>query len=395
MLTNLPRLRQILTEERLDAIVGTCAENVTYLSGFWAMSQWVRRGPQCYVLHTREEGPGALIANSGIVDLVADQGIWVDDIRRYGFFRIDVDGSARLDDADQLQKRLFEAQAYKGPVDALVAALKERGLSAARIGIDEPGITPQCMDQLEEALPEATFVRAFTLIEKMRAIKTPEEIARLREAARVSGLSIEAALAVAREGVTEREMLRAFNGCTVANDASPVTNCIGFGNRSAMINVQPSDRALKRGDAIRFDVGCRYRHYRSDIARIAFFGTPPEKLVTYHRALEKGVQRAYEIVRPGLEVSKLFDEVVATVQREGIAHYARSHVGHGIGVDGYDPPNIAPSTKGVLEENMVICVETPYYELGFAGLQSEDMMRVTSDGVESLTTIDSALRVID
>ena len=43
---------------------------------------------------------------------------------------------------------------------------------------------------------------------------------------------------------------------------------------------------------------------------------------------------------------------------------------------------------------MVICVETPYYELGFAGLQSEDMMRVTADGVESLTDIDPGLRVI-
>lgn len=395
MLTNLPRLRELLAAEGLDAIVGACPENVTYLSGFWAMSQWVRRGPQAYVLHTADGQSGAVIANSGIVDLIADQEIWVDDIRRYGYFQIDVDAAASLDEPDRHQQRLFATEAYKGPVEALVAAIADRGLSGGRIGIDEQGFTPQCMEQLRELLPNARLVRAFSLIERVRAIKTPEEIARLREAARISGLSIEAALAVARQGITEREMLRAFNGCTVANDGSPVTNCIGFGNRSAMINVQPSDRRLKRGDVIRFDIGCRYRHYRSDIARIAFFGEPPAKLVEYHRALERGVQRAYDIVRPGLEVAKLFDEVVKTVQKEGIPHYRRSHVGHGIGVDGYDPPSIAPGTPGVLEENMVICVETPYYELGFAGLQSEDMMRVTGHGVESLTEIDSALRVID
>ena len=67
---------------------------------------------------------------------------------------------------------------------------------------------------------------------------------------------------------------------------------------------------------------------------------------------------------------------------------------HGIGVDGYDPPNIAESSAEVLEENMVICVETPYYELGFAGLQVEDMVCVTKDGAASLMTLPTALRIL-
>ncbi|MGC2778727.1 MAG: M24 family metallopeptidase [Bradyrhizobium sp.] len=199
---------------------------------------------------------------------------------------------------------------------------------------------------------------------------------------------------IAAEGVTEQEMLRAFNGCTVQHDATPVVGCIGFGNRSAMINVQPSRRALNRGDVIRFDVGGRYRHYRSDMARIACFGEPSAKIAKYHRAVEKGVLRAYEVIKPGLKVADLFNEVVTAVRQEGIPHFKRSHVGHGIGVDGYDPPNISDSSTDVLEENMVICVETPYYELGFAGLQVEDMIRVTGDGAESLMTMGTSLRLV-
>jgi Xaa-Pro dipeptidase len=394
MLTNFSRLRDVMKSEKLDAIVGTCAENVTYLSGFWAMSQWVRRGPQAYVLHTADAQPGAVIAHSGGVDLIADQEVWVEDIRRYGFFQIDVDKSAGLSKEDQRQARLLQTPAYQGPVEALCAALKDRGIGKARIGVDEQGITPQCWDQLSEMLPGATLVRAFALMEKVRAIKMPEEIARLREAARISCLSIEAALAAARPGITEREMLRIFQRTTVEHDANPVTNCIGFGDRSAMSNVQPSDRALRRGDTIRFDVGCRYRHYRSDVSRTGFFGEPPAKLLTYYRALEKGVLRAYEIIKPGRKVTDLFDRVVDTVRREGIPHYQRSHVGHGIGVDGYDPPNLGPGGDTALEENMVICVETPYYELGFAGLQVEDMVRVTRDGVESLMPLGTELRLI-
>lgn len=394
MLANIPRLKNLISQNNLDAVIATCPENVTYLSGFWAMSQWVRRGPQAYVLFPRSGGEPCIIANSGILDLVPDQQPWVTEIRRYGYFQIDVDSSATLDAGDTLQQKLFGSNAYKDSIDALVAAMKEKGITRGTVGIDEMGITPQCMDQLTSALPEVKFVRCFSLFERVRSVKTPGEIDILRKAAHITEQAIDAALAIAAEGVTEREMLREFNASLAKNDAAPVVGCIGFGNRSAMINVQPSDRKLKRGDLIRFDVGGRYRHYRSDMSRGAALGEPAPKISKYYRAVEKGVLRGYDIIKPGLKVSDLFKEIVETVRKEGIPHFARSHVGHGIGVDGYDPPNISENSTDVLEEDMVVCIETPYYELGFAGLQVEDMVRVTKDGAESLMTLPTALRIL-
>jgi Xaa-Pro aminopeptidase len=394
MLLNEARLDEYLAKASLDAVIGTSPENVLYLSGYWAMSQWVRRGPQAYVLRPRKAlGEAAVVTNTSLLDLVADQDINAD-VRRYSYFKTDVDASAALSAADARHIALFSSEAYPGPVAALAAAINERGLAKARIGIDEIGITPQCMEQLVAAFPDATFVRAFALMENVRAIKTPDEIVRLRRAASISEQSIEAALGVAAVGITEIEMARVFHSRTTMLDGVPVTGCIGFGDRSAMSNVQPSTQALKMGDAIRFDVGCRYKHYRSDISRIAVMGEPSSKLRLYHDALYKGVQRAYEILKPGLKISELFRQVVDTVQKEGIPHYNRSHVGHGIGIEGYDPPNIAGDSRDVFEANMVICVETPYYELGFAGLQVEDMILVTGDGAESLMARDGKLRVL-
>lgn len=394
MLANIPRLRELMERDRLDAVIATCPENVTYVSGFWAMSQWVRRGPQAYVLFPKGDEQPCIIANSGILDLVPDQDIWVHDIRRYGYFQLDIDSSATLDAADTMQKQLFEGQSYKGPVEALVTAMQEKGLMQGKIGLDEMGITPQCMDQLKSLVPGATFVRSFALFERVRSVKTPGEIESLKKAARATEHAIDAAIAVAKEGVTEREMLRTFNACLARHDAAPVVGCIGFGTRSAMINVQPSDRALRRGDLIRFDVGARYRHYRSDMSRGAALGEPVGKIRKYYSAVEKGVLAAYDLLKPGLRVADLFNHVVETVRREGIPHFKRSHVGHGIGVDGYDPPNIAESSNDVFEEDMVVCVETPYYELGLAGLQVEDMVRVTKHGAESLMTLGTALRIV-
>lgn len=391
MLANIPRLKALMEREGLDAVIATCPENVTWLSGYWAMSQWVRRGPQAYVLFPRDGEP-CVVTNSGLLDLVAEQDPWVKDVRRFGYFQIDMEPSAELDALETAQKRLFDSHAYKGSVEALVAAMKEQGLERASVGLDEMGITPQCLDQLTSMLPDLKLVRAFSTFERARAIKTPGEVEILRQAARNTEGAIEAALAVAAEGVTEREMLRELNAYMVRHDTGPVVGCIGFGTRSAMINAPPSDTPLKRGDLIRFDVGGRYRHYRSDMSRGACLGEPDPKVAKYYAAVEKGVLRAYDLIKPGLKVSDLFTAVVETVRREGIPHFNRSHVGHGIGVDGYDPPNLSETSTEVLEENMVMCVETPYYELGFAGLQVEDMVHVTADGVETLMQLPTALK---
>lgn len=170
--------------------------------------------------------------------------------------------------------------------------------------------------------------------------------------------------------------------------------CIGFGERSALMNVQPSERRLRAGEVIRFDAGGRYRHYRADVARIAVLGEPEPAVRHYHTALLAGVRRACEMIRPGVTAAAVFETTVETVRREGIPHYRRNHVGHGIGLDGYDAPSLSPGSSEVIEEGMVLCVETPYYEIGRWGLQVEDMLVVRADGVERFMATDGDLMVV-
>jgi Xaa-Pro aminopeptidase len=279
-------------------------------------------------------------------------------------------------------------------VAALVTALQARGLDGARVGIDEYGIPPAYLAKVREALPRTTFVPAWEVFRQIRAIKTPEEVARLRGSAQIAEKSIAAALAVARPGASELDLAAAFHTTTIREGASPVLGCIGTGPRSALPNAQPTDRRLVAGDVIRFDVGGRYRHYRADIARIATLGEPAAKLKRYHHAIRAGMLRAIEAMKPGARCADIFTLAVDTVRKEGLSHYRRNHVGHGIGLDGYDPPNLTPSSTETLEEGMVLCVETPYYELGFAGLQVEDTVLVGKDGPVSLMATSSELRVL-
>ena len=394
MLSNSERLNNAMTANELSAMVAVAPENVLYTSGFWCLSQWIRRGPQAFVVvpASLPQVP-VVITSTSTLDLVADQRVAAR-IRHYGGFIVDADPTLRLDPVSARQAELHSLPADESALSALVAEIGTAGLAKARIGIDDVGLLPGDMEQLQNALPDVTWVSASPFFRWVRAVKTPEEIGRLKTIGQITERSISAALAIAKEGVTEIEMARAFHGHTVGEDAFPVLGCIGFGERSALPNVQPSDRALRKGDVIRFDVGGHFRNYRADIARNAFFGEPPGDIRTKYDALNKGVRRGIEHIRPGVAASEIFRIVVETVRSEGIPHYRRSHVGHGIGLDGYDVPLLSASSKDILEAGMVLCVETPYYELGRAGLQVEDTLVVGSEGAEMLTNNSDSLLVI-
>lgn len=395
MLLNRDRLEDMLERHGLDAAVATTPENVTYASGYWALSQWVRRGPQTYVLlPTKALAEPVIIASTTLLDLLADQDVWITQVRRFGFFQADRGDAATLDDRDRRQASLYDLPDDKDALSALVAAFRDARLERGRIAVDELGLLPGYFKRLRTLLPDATLVEGHALFRQVRAVKTPKEIQRLTRAAHIAERSIDAALAIARPGATEEELALAFHGQTVADGGFPVLGCIGFGRRSAMPNVMPSTARLQRGEVIRFDVGGRFQHYRADIARIATLGQPDARVHRSYQALHRGVLRAYELIRPGVRCTDVFEAVVETVRREGIQHYRRSHVGHGIGIDGYDLPDISPSSRDVFEAGMVLCVETPYYELGWCGLQVEDMVVVRENGIEQLMTTDGELRVI-
>lgn len=391
-LLNADRLRALARARGIDVVVATSPENVTYSSGYWALSQWIRRGPQTYVVLPVEDLDfSCVVASTSLLDLLADQDVWIRNVRRFGYFQADR-AEASLDALDRRQVALYDLPDDGTALDGLLAALAQ--YKGARIALDEVGLLPGYWEEIKARLSQADIVRGADLFRHVRSIKTPEEIARLRQVARITERSIAAALRVAEEGATELDLARAFHAQSVREDCFPVLGCIGFGTRSAMPNVQPSEARLRRGDVIRFDVGGRYGHYRADIARVATLGPPDARVESCYRALHAGIRAGMAIIRPGVRAARVFDVVVETVRREGIPHYSRSHVGHGIGLDGYDRPDLAPSSDDVFEEGMAICIEAPYYEIGWCGLQVEDMVLVTAEGIDTLMSTSGDLMVL-
>ncbi len=100
-------------------------------------------------------------------------------------------------------------------------------------------------------------------------------------------------------------------------------------------------------------------------------------------------------MKPGVPVSKIFEIAMKVTRDAGMPHYQRNHVGHGIGLEPYDPPTINAAGDTVLQPGMVFCVETPYYEHPWGGVQLEDAVEITATGVRQLTTSSQELQIIE
>ena len=283
---------------------------------------------------------------------------------------------------------------YRNAQEALVALFRSRGWSNLSVALDERGTTSSTSSMLEDKIDGLKVRPGYALFREIRAVKTPEEVKRVRGATRITERAIEAALAEVHAGITEREIAKVFNIAVVKEGGTPLLTVIGCGEHSALGNVIPSDRKVQEGDIIRFDVGCRYKQYGSDIARIAVLGTATTKQRSYYQAILEGENQALGLVRPGVTAGAVYQAALEAVRRAGIPHYRRHHVGHGIGIEVYDFPLITPDNPMLLEAGMVLNIETPYYELGFGGLQVEDTLVVTEQGYELLTESSRDLRLI-
>lgn len=228
----------------------------------------------------------------------------------------------------------------------------------------------------------------------LRAVKLPAEQALLRRAAELAEDGIEAALAIAKPGVTERQLAAAVATAMVVGGALPRFVVVAAGARSALADAFPTDNACAPGDLVRFDVGCQLEGYWSDIARTAVVGRPTPLQQSRYDALLAGLEEELRVARPGVPAGEVFDAAVGAVERGGLSPYRRHHAGHAIGLSVYEAPVVRPDEVTNMSTGMVFCLETPYYELGWGGMMVEDTGVVTEDRFELFTSIDRSLRVV-
>lgn len=392
-LLNRERARRLMEQRGLAALIATRAVNVTYATGFRSPSPHVFPDMQVFALLAADGEDRALVIPRDEVTYVGTSPISVSDVRVYGETTLQWSDNGTYNETETEVRRLMMASPrFRSPADALHAAIVDRGLQTARLGIDEAGVAPAHLRRLRELLPGAELVDAADLWTTIRAVKTAAEMDYLRQASTVNEAGLAASIAVLKPGATQADAFMAYQDKVVQGGGALVYWGGGVGSQSSLYGpIVPNYRG-RVGDLIRTDGAMTRQLYWADTGRTAVLGPPSSKQKTYYAALHEGLLAGLALVRPGTRPSDIFNAIVDTVQRAGIAHYFRFHCGHGIGLDFYESPGIRPIAKDsaaselALEENMIFNVEVPYYELGFGGMQIEETLRVTADGYEVITT---------
>jgi len=395
MLFNKERALKLMKEKGFDAIVATSIENVSYLSGFYAIPFRGIKKTQYYVVfsqHNIEKKP--IIIPSMRLPGYIEGGFDISQAYVYGKFPVAMTKIKTFSPLTELIRKGMELDSqFKTPFEALVTALKDLNLSSGTIALDEMHYTHQQWEKLEREFPNAKFIPGYDFIRKIRMVKTDEEIKRLKKSTHIIQRAILESFKIIQLGTTERELVYKMQEIIGKYGALPGIVGLTAGPRSALL-LNESDYQIKMNDQIRYDVGCISDLYWSDMGRTVCLGKIGDKQKKAYHALKIGRQAAIESVKPGIKASDIYNIAISEIRKAGLPHYERPHCGHGIGLEFYDPPNIRPDDHTVMEEGMVFNIETPYYAVGLGGFQLEDTMLVKKDGIELFSDLPMDIIII-
>ena len=283
----------------------------------------------------------------------------------------------------------FHAETW-GTLDAAARAaehLRKIGKAGGRIGIEPAFLPMDAYGLLKQRLEGATFVDATGMLERMRALKTPAELEKLRTASELITDAMMATLARTREGSTKTEIIERLRR-EETNRGLQFEYCLltlgPSHNRAA------SDQAWKRGEVLSIDSGGNYRGYVGDLCRMGVLGEPDAELQDLLGEVEAVQQAAFSKVRAGARGGDMIAHAEGVLKTSKVAAFT-DFFAHGMGLITHEVPflmtNHPVAYEGVdaaqpLEAGMVISVETTMLHPSRGFIKLEDTLAVTADGYE-------------
>lgn len=355
--TVLEREKEAIVSTGLDVLVSISPENVAYTSGVLVPSQPVvrRRHAMCVV------SPGAdpVMIVVDIEEGFVKSRTSIEDVRTYNEFTQD-------------------------PMDLLADSINELGASAGRIGIELKYLPARDFEVLRKRLPKAEFVGCEEVFQRLRMIKTADEVNLLRRLGLMAEEADRDAFASVHPGMTENDVATAMVGGFFARGGEKINIlAVGAGERSSYLNCPAAGRKLQRGDVVRVDLIGSINGYYSDVARTAVVGEPTTEQKAIWNIVVSAQNAVIERIKPGVNTRDLYTFYNEMVRRDGLAPI--NFVGHGLGLSLHEEPFIGKYGGCTLEEGMVLAVEPIHVIPGVMGFQLEDAVLVTKDGAERLT----------
>ncbi len=346
------RARGLLSERQLDALLLTSRENLRYLCGF-----------------TGSEGCALLTA--------ATLTVFTDS-------RYTTQARAQVLDAD--------CREYRLQPDAVTALLREQGLQ--RIGFETSIAYGRVAGLREKGDPSWAWLPLGDDLDRLRWLKSPEEVALIAAAAELHSAAFTDILPLLHPGTIERELALELEFSLKRHGAEEKAFdiIVASGERGALPHGLASERRLQSGELVTIDFGARVAGYHADETVTVAIGEVAGELRAIYDLVLAAHDRAIAAIAPGvplIEVDRLAREMIAVA---GYGDYFGHGLGHGIGLAVHEGPSLSPRSTASAEPGMVFTVEPGIYLPGLGGVRIEDTVLVTAQGCQVLTRVPKHFR---
>jgi Xaa-Pro dipeptidase len=271
------------------------------------------------------------------------------------------------------------------------------GTGCDRIGMEDGSMRLLEYRLLQQALPSASLIDASATIASLRMFKDEIEIAAMQKAAEVAETALQALLPQVRIGMSELEISgRLLIEILRAGSLGelPFQPIVSTGPNGANPHATPSSRPLQNGDLLVIDFGASHQGYFSDITRTFAVGSFSKDQKAVYDTVLAANQAAHTLARQGISCSSVDQAARDVIEQAGFGEYFIHRTGHGLGMQGHEPPYIRAGNPMLLETGMTFTIEPGIYLPEQFGVRIEDDVVVTPDGLHSLTTFPRELQVI-
>ena len=221
----------------------------------------------------------------------------------------------------------------------------------------------------------------------LRAVKDASELARMRCAQAITDATFEHIIGFMRAGMTERDVQIELDYFMMRRGADGLAfpTIVATGPHAADPHAQPGDAVLEEGQCVVMDFGARYRGYCSDMTRTVFVGRPDEMLAQTYGVLRRANEAVEAMLAPGITGKQAHETAEKVLAEGGFANKMGHGLGHGVGLEVHELPNLNLRNEAPLVPGNVVTVEPGIYLLGKFGMRLEDYGVITPDGFEVFT----------
>lgn len=268
-------------------------------------------------------------------------------------------------------------------------------IQPGKIGIDKFWYS-KFLIELIELRNDIVPVQGSGAVDLARKMKDEAEIAFMRNNSQINDQVVGAAIAMLKDGVTENYLASQVNKHFIQKGADcEGTQLVCFGANCADPHHSGDGTVLKAGDSVIFDIFTPINHYWCDMTRTVFYKTVTEKQRYVYDLVKLANETAISKIKPGVLLSEIDKTARDIITQGGYGEFFTHRLGHGIGLECHEPPDVSLTSDIPLELGMIFSVEPGIYLPGEFGVRIEDLVMVTEDGCEVLNQYPKDLQVID